>query len=334
MYTTKVKFRAAIALTSAVMMLTAACGEDSSGSNRTVRFTVFTGATTSWGVYIADAMGFFKTHGVNIKYVSVGSGSSAMQVVASGDTDFALSDATITANASKTGLETQFVAGQFKRFAAELACQPGLTTGSYPESMRALKGKTIGYTAPGSGSDFYLQYSLMEAGVDPADVERIPVGGAPQLIAAYRATSVDCVTAYQPMQQELGDASVPINWQEGEGPAEFSDYLLNGVVASKKYIDGHEDEVRAVALAMKDAAEFASDPANAEEIAKATVKFFPGSNTTDLAAIAEEIADAYTYSVTEQQVASAAIVYKAVTGEDYPLEYADIVAEPARNIIG
>lgn len=338
-----IRLRGAATLLLGASMLSACGGSGTSSASagtaqtrvQKVKFTIFPAATVSMGVYVADALGFFAKHDVAVQYVSVGTGSSALQVLAAGGTDFALSDPTGVANARKSGSDAVFAAGQFSRFAAEIACQPSMkVNSSYPDSMKSLVGKKIGITSPGSATDFFSRYSLKAAGVDPSSVQLIPIGGVPQLIAAFKAKSVDCITAYQPIQQKIGNAQAVLDWQAGQGPKEFDNYLMNGIVTSKRYADSHATAVKDLALAMKDATTFASDPNNAAEIAQKTLKFFPGLDIATLTKILKDIAGTYTYRVTETQIANAAVVYQAVTGNAYPAKYDDIVAPSARSVIG
>jgi len=326
-------------LTTAALVLTG-CGSDddassgppAAGEKQTVRFTVFPGAMASMGVYIADALGFFDKQGITLEYVNVATGSSALQVLASGQTDFAISDVTGTATARAAGSDIVFASGQFTRFAGELACRTDLQVDgdAYPDTMKSLAGKKIGITAPGSSTDTYLRYSMIEAGVDPAQAQIIPIGGIPQLVAAMQSGNVDCVTAYQPMHQQLGDVQVLVNWQAGEGPDTFSDYSYNGIATSGRFAGANPDAVRKVAAAMKDAAAFGNEAGNAAEIAEKTVTFFQGFDEQVLQEVTAELAGTFGADITEQQLENAATVFKAVTGKDIDVSYEQLVAEPVR----
>lgn len=297
-----------------------------------IRFTVFPGALASMGVYVADALGYFEEEGLEIEYVTVGTGSSAVQVLLADETDFTISDITGTATARQAGGDPVFISAQFHRFGAALACRPEVefTTTDYPESMQELEGKTIGITAPGSATDTYVRYSMLAAGADPDNAELVPIGGVPQLLSAFTAESVDCLVAYQPLQYLLEDYQAVVDWEAGEGPDEFADYVFNGIITTESYDSQNPDVVARVDRAMEQAIEFAQDPDNAEEIAAETVQFFEGLEEDVLAEIVRDGAETFGHEFTETHVENAATVYQAVTGNELGSTYEDLVAPSLR----
>ena len=303
-------------------------------ANTTVKFTVFPAVTASMGVYVADAMGYFEKNGITIQYVNAATGTSALQTLLAGSTDFIISDLTGTANAIKAGADIGFVSGQFKYFHGALYCQKEISAaGGWPSNMKNLVGKKIGITGVGAATDTYTRYSLIKAGIDPKQVTIIPIGGAPSLIAAFLAKSVDCVTAYQPMQAQLKDASVLVNWESGEGPREFKKYSFNGIVTSKSFARSNQKTVKAVARAMKEASNYASSETNASALAPKVLKFFPGLALADMKTILEATAKTHSNAITGVNLVNARRVYSAVVGP-WPIEKnSTLIVRGVRNII-
>jgi NitT/TauT family transport system substrate-binding protein len=317
-----------------------ACGdsEDEGGAGGSgpqvkedVRFTIFPGAFPSLGVYIADTMGYFEEEGIKVEYVNVGTGSSATQVLSAGDTDFIVSDITGMALARKqSGAESWMVAGQFKRFMADLSCRKGVVPAGqeYPDVMQTVRDLKVGITAPGSATDTYLRYSMIDAGVEPEPRNIIGAGGVPQLVAAMKAKRIDCVVAYQPMQKILADdVDSVLNWAEGEGPELFNEYVFNGIITSQEFAEKETPTVDAVSRAMKKAVEFGSDPANAPEISEKTLKYFQGIKPEDLESAVRETAPTFGYDVTPQAVSNALEAFNTINPKqkvDYA--YEDLVA--------
>lgn len=304
-----------------------------------VRFTVFPGAFPSLGVYIADALGFFKQNGIDVNYVNVGTGSSALQVLVGGDTDFTISDITGVALARKNaGADVVFVSSQFGRFMAALACRTDSgISGRYPAVMRQLEGKRIGITAPGSATDTYVRYTMIAAGANPNRANIIGVGGVPNLIAALQAGSVDCITAYQPIQALMaGRMRVVLNWATGQGPQIFArDYLFNGIVTTRRYAENNPGVVRRVAAAMQRATKYGSDPKNADKIARAVARFFPGLDVGTFAATVRDTAPTFGYQVTRTSVANALKVYNTIRPDDrVTYNLSSFVARTMRDITG
>jgi NitT/TauT family transport system substrate-binding protein len=280
-------------------------------------------------VYIADALGFFAKNGIEMSYVATPSGPAALQALAAKGADFIISDVITASSGRQNGVDVRLVAGMFKRFVAALQCRKSLNiSGAYPGVMRQLVGKTIGVTSSPSGTDTYAKYTLIDAGVDPKSVQVLPVGGVPSLVAAIQSGRVDCVTSFQPMQQTLkGTVDTVVNWSAGQGPKIFSTtYILNALATSNEYATNNPKTVRSVAKAIRQAVEYASNPANAARIAAATTKFFPGTDAATLATISEEAAPAYGYKLSRGQVGSAIKVYKKVYNQDIPYPYSDYIA--------
>ncbi len=299
----------------------------------TVNFTVYPAATPSQGIFIADAEGFFAKQGIKPHYVSVGTGSSSLQVLAAGQTDFTILDLTAVATSRAAGSNIVFASGQETKFAAELACQSGLSVNdtSYPGNMKALIGKSIGITGVGAATDTYTRYSLIAAGVDPSKVKIVPLGGLPQLLAGLQSKAVDCVTAYEPLQTHLPAGTISLlNWAAGDGPSEFKDYLFNGIATTETYAAAHPDIVKKVKAALQEASDYGNNPANAADIAKKTLQFYTGTDLATLTAVAKGMAGTFGANITQTQVDNAAKVYKAVYGKDFPSTYAQLIAAPVR----
>jgi NitT/TauT family transport system substrate-binding protein len=336
----------ALAALGLVCVIGAAASSGAAAPNRTeranainVRVTVFPAAIPSLGVYIADAMGFFEKNNINISYVNVGTGSSAIQALVSGSTDFTISDVTgVTLARRNTGADVRFVSGQFSRFMGALQCRPGSgVTGAYPAVMKRLEGKKIGITAPGSSTDTYVRYSMIEAGADPAKATIIGIGGVPNLVAAIQAGSVDCITSYQPIQRLVaGKVDTVVNWATGQGPQVFAkDYSYNGMVTTNGYAKNNPGAARLFANAMREATTFGADPKNAATIAARTVKFFPGLDVATLTGIIEDTAPTLGYTVTRKNVANAVKVFNTINPTakiDYP--YTSYVVSSVLDLTG
>ena len=324
-----------------MLAFAAACGSSPSQSTsqkssevQTVRVVDVPGAYVSMPVYVADAMGFFSKRGIKVTYIKAGTGSTIAQVLEAGAADIAGSDPSAIANVRAAGGDVVYVVGMFKFFPAEIACQPTITVSapSYPQSMETLVGKTIGITSPGSATDTYTRYSLIAAGIEPSKVKIVPIGGLPQLVAAFQAKRVDCVVAYQPMQSLLANRTTILNWQAGQGPAALKVVLQAGEITTSKFASTHADAVQRFALAIKDAEQLASDPNNASKIAPSTAHFFTGVDQPALTQMIKGISGTYTYQITPAMVANAATVYSAINGKGYPA-YADLIAAPVKDIV-
>ena len=81
---------------------------------------------------------------------------------------------------------------------------PGLTLVVSPKqtgkinSVKDLKDKKVGVSAPGSSTDFFLKYLLSKNGVDPNSVGVIGIGLAATAVAAMEQGSVDAAVMLDP----------------------------------------------------------------------------------------------------------------------------------------
>lgn len=302
------------------------------GGRESVRVTIYPGTMPSLGVYVADALGYFKDEGLDVEYVNVASGSSSLQLLAAGQTDLALAGVEAAAAARAKGSPIVFVSGQVKRFPASLVCQKDVpvATKAYPAVMHSLVGRSIGITAPGSATDYYTQFSLIDAGVNRSDVKIVPIGGAPQLVAAFESRHVDCIVAYQPMQLQMTNGQTLVNWQSGEGPAEFRDYIANGVATTEGFASQHSSAVEKFTAALKKAIEDINNPANAEKIAEATLQFFPGFDLKSHTTTVKSLAGTFSADLTKSQIAGVGTIYEAVTGSPLGSSYGELAAKSAQ----
>lgn len=337
------RHRRAFALVSAALVALALAACSSSGSTPSstsggltqVTVTVFPGTISSIPVYIADAMGYFKAHGLAVKYVGVGSSGSAFDTMAAGDTDFIIADLFGTESARNAGSDAVLISGETSHYFGQLVCQPGLNVAaSYPQSMQSVVGKTIGITSPTSPTENYVKYSLISAGIDPSKVKFVQLNSIQTLTAAFDAKRIDCLSEYQPMQEQIKDASVVVNWQAGEGPAAIKEPILGqGIATTSQFASAHPALIKDFALAMQQSAQFSSNPANADTIAQKTLKWYQGLSEAELAGIVKNISGIFDYHVTEQEWANTKQMYTADTGQPYKDSYEDLVPATVRPII-
>lgn len=288
-----------------------------------VKVTITPGAVALVGVYAAYYLNFFQKHNLNVELVNVAAGSTAAQVLASGKTEFGYNDSLGAALANDAGADLRIIAAHFQLFPGDLVCRKDVpVSGKYPAVMKQMEGRTVAISAPGSSTDYYLQYSMLQAGADPKTLRMVAAGTVPNYIAAIDAKSVECAVAYQPIQTLLGDkVNSILNWGSGEGPREFQEWSYNAVATTQTYANAHPDVVRAMQAAMADAMDFSRDPKNADAVAKAVQPQFAGVEPNVLLALvrAAQPALAKSPQVSPAQLENARAVYKAVYGKDLPV---------------
>ena len=116
-----------------------------------MRFTVQPKTLVTTLVELAVEKGFFKEAGIDAKTVTVAHGPAAVTALASGSVDVATNAPEVFLALAGKGQSLKLIAGQTRQLGV-FAARPGLDVpASFPDSVRALKGKKIGVTALGFG---------------------------------------------------------------------------------------------------------------------------------------------------------------------------------------
>lgn len=146
---------------------------------------------------IADANGYFKDEGLNVKILDFAGGSRALQAVVGGSAD-------VVSGAFEHTISLQSKGQEYSSFV-----QQGLTpmivlavskkTVPNYKSPEDLKGKKIGVTAPGSSTNMAISFFLSKYGVKPSDVSFIGVGGGAGAITAMRTGQIDAIANLDPV---------------------------------------------------------------------------------------------------------------------------------------
>jgi NitT/TauT family transport system substrate-binding protein len=109
------------------------------------------------------------------------------------------------------------VKGQDIRAVIELGRFPGMVLAvkkdkaAQIKSPADLKGAKIGVTAPGSSTNFFVQYLMVKAGLKHTDAAFIGVGGGTGAVAAMKKGEIDAMVNLDPVISKLqGDGDIVI----------------------------------------------------------------------------------------------------------------------------
>ncbi len=152
---------------------------------------------------LARQLGEFRKAGVEVEIARFKGGSEALKAVLDGSADVVAGYFDHCVNLAAKGQHMQaFVV--YDRF-------PGITLVVSPRhageigSVRDLAGKTVGVSAPGSSTDFFLKYVLGKNGVDPNAVGVTGVGVGARAIAAMEEGKVAAAIMVDPAVTELAN---------------------------------------------------------------------------------------------------------------------------------
>ena len=145
---------------------------------------------------LAQELGEYKKNGLEVELVDFKGGSQSLTAVIGGSADVVSGyfDHCVNLAAKNQALEAFVVYDRYPGFALVVSPkQTGKIT-----SIKDLKDKKVGVSAPGSSTDFFLKYMLSKEGVDPNSVGVIGIGLAATAIAAMEQGSVDAAIMLYP----------------------------------------------------------------------------------------------------------------------------------------
>ncbi|MDR6770486.1 ABC transporter substrate-binding protein [Azospirillum sp. BE72] len=166
---------------------------------------------------LAERLGYFKEAGLNVEISDFGGGAKSLQALIGGSAD-------VVTGAYDHTIQMQ-AKGQPIVAVAQLGRYPGIVLAAVNKagtikSVNDLKGKKVGVTAPGSSTNFMLNYVLTSMGMKPEDASVIGVGGGPSAIAAIKRGEIDAIVNLDPVisqAQADGDITVLLDTRTEKG---------------------------------------------------------------------------------------------------------------------
>jgi NitT/TauT family transport system substrate-binding protein len=145
---------------------------------------------------LTEQLGYFKDAGLTVEVTDFHSGSKSLQALIGGNVD-------ATAGSFDHTIQMQ-AKGQHIVAVVEMGRYPGIVLGLVTsknlnyKSPKDLKGLKIGVTAPGSQTNFMVNYILAKNGLKPDDVSIIGVGGPTTAVAAVKKGEIDALSHADP----------------------------------------------------------------------------------------------------------------------------------------
>lgn len=203
---------------------------------------------------LAKSLGEFEKAGVNVDVVEFKGGSEALKAVMGGSADVVSGyfDHTVNLAAKGQNLQSFVVYDRFPGFA--LVVSP--KSADKVKSVKDLKDKKIGVSAPGSSTDFFLKYILSKNSVDPNSVGVIGVGLGATAIAAMEQGTIDAAIMLDPAVTVLGgnhkDLRILVDTRSQKDTlAVFGGEYPGGALYTKAdWIAAHQKEAQAMTNAI------------------------------------------------------------------------------------
>jgi len=279
----------------AVAMLAAgitACGSasgggssSSSGSSALPTVTMMVGGIDKQ-IYLpyqlAQDLGYYKKYGVNMQLSTEQTGGvGAETAMASGQVDMAGAWYVHTIDFQLAGKNVVDV--------AQLSGAPGervmCANGSGVKSPADWKGKSIGVTDIGSGTDDLVLYLAARYHLTSKQFSRVAVGAGPTVIAALQHHRVACAMTTQPTvnaieKQHMGYSAIDLATTAGVNQWLGGFQPTAGVLAQASWVSSHKDIVQKVVDALAATMHWISTHSAAQIAAKMPPAYVSNGLTT------------------------------------------------------
>jgi len=201
---------------------------------------------------LAQNLGFYKKYGVNMELSTEQNGGvGAEDAMASGQVDLAGAWYIHTVDFQSKGKDVINL--------VQLSGAPGEREMCSPKSgvnsAADFKGKNMGVTDLGSGTDELTQFLAAQHGISKTQYTTIAVHAGSTAIAAIQRGSADCVMTTQPtvgalLSQHLATTAVDLATTKGATKALGGAWPAAGLLARADWVKDHEDAAQKVVDAL------------------------------------------------------------------------------------
>lgn len=279
----------------------------------------------SMPIFVAQDLGLFKKHGVEVDVITSRGGGEAMKAYISSEVNIVGTGFPEVGLMRAKGVDVMLYFAQTSRVPFALLGRADENI----KSVRDLKGKTIGVTSPGSLTENLTRYFVMQAGLDPShDVSLVSVGGGAELLGALKSKRADAVMVFEPfvtiaVKQGFANVVVDVDQQLDA----FSSAPLS---TSKAFLEKSPKEAKSLFDALAEAQQYIrTHKAEVPAIAK---KRFPNANPAILQAALEHMYKVFSpdgkFSQANIKQTEQICIDLKIMPKSYP--YADVVAPMAR----
>ncbi len=201
---------------------------------------------------LADQLGLYKKYGVNVELSTEQNGGvGAEDAMASGQVDFAGAWYLHTIDFQSKGKDVINVVQLSGAPGERVMCTPG----SHVKTPADIKGKKMGVTDLGSGTDTLTQFIAHQAGLTKNDYTTVAVHAGATAIAALKQGAADCVMTTQPTvtaltDQKLAKTAFDFASTEGATKAVGGAWPAAGLLGKADWVNSHKDATQRVVNAL------------------------------------------------------------------------------------
>jgi NitT/TauT family transport system substrate-binding protein len=203
---------------------------------------------------LAQQLGYYQKYGVKVELSTEQEGGvGAEDAMASGQVDMAGAWYIHTVDFQSKGKNVINLVQLSGAPGERIMCNPKANVHTGAD----LKGKTVGVTDLGSGTDELTQFIAAKAGLSKNDYHTIAVGAGATAIAAIQRGSADCVMTTQPTvgaleSKNLATSAIDLATADGAKAALGGTLPSAGLLAQADWVKTHEDAAQKVVDALVD----------------------------------------------------------------------------------
>jgi NitT/TauT family transport system substrate-binding protein len=215
-------------------------------------------------VRVAEALGYYQAEGIAVDISEVAGGTKAIEALLGGSVDVAAASMSDVMLVAAEGRDVRGFFVLYTRPSAALAVAPARSTTI--RTIRDLKGRTIGVSAPGSFTHQFLNFLLVTNGLSPQDVSTVSVGMSASSVAALEHGTVDAAVLLagatstfeerHPASTFMADTRTLAGVREAFGTEIFPSL---GLVAQDTWLRDNAETARRLVRAVKRGMRWVSD---------------------------------------------------------------------------
>lgn len=239
-----------LAIVIILAFLLSACGNSPTGSGGRVHLKIMVGGLSKQ-IYLPNMLtqrlGYFAQQGLDVTLIDEASGQSSEDATLAGQVDAGSGSYNHTIELQAAGKQMECV--------VQLDIAPGeaeIVSAKEADQIKTvadLKGKNLGVTELGSGTQTLTTALLHQQGITPDQVHFLPVGAGDTFIAAMQQGRIDAGMTTEPtisrlLSSGLGKVLTDLRTLESTSAALGGPYPFICVFMSNAYVNSHKDVVQ------------------------------------------------------------------------------------------
>ncbi|MBH1838639.1 ABC transporter substrate-binding protein [Stenotrophomonas maltophilia] len=254
------------------------------GDNAPVRISVGSYNLNNLPFFIADAKGYFKDVGLEVKTENFAQGGSkVLQALVANSTDVAVGFYDHTIQMQAKGKDVVAFVLLSRNSGLVMAGREDATFD--PARPETIKGQKVGITAPGSSSDFFVRHFLAQHDIPADSISLIGVGSGAAAVAALEQGKIDLLVNYDPAatlitERKVGKILLDARSDDGARQVYGGLYPTSVMYANQSFLDKRPEAAAKIARAEQMALKFIADNSAEEIVAALPDSYVSGDRAT------------------------------------------------------